>query len=335
MSTIEHSLDTLSSFLDKALERYWGDSEEEQGVPSWHVDRGEPGQSGDQVVSTIQDSVSADEEAWSEAEQAFEAGVVLAGIVTGWNRGGLLVRWNGLQAFVPISQLKKVPIFQSDESRDEALARWVGEELDLRVIEMDRARNRLVLSERATLWGPKDGTMLLQEISPGQVRKGYVSNLCDFGAFVDLGGVDGLVHISELSWGRVNHPREVLHIGGEVQVYVLEVDRESRRIALSLKRLTPNPWVTVEAKYYVGQVTRATITNVVDFGAFAQLEEGVEGLVHVSEMSGEKVSHPSALISEGDRVLVRILRIDSAHHRLGLSMRRALVPQDTAEQESY
>ena len=162
-----------------------------------------------------------------------------------------------------------------------------------------------------------------------------MSNLCDFGAFVDLGGVDGLVHISELSWGRVNHPREVLRIGEEVKVYVLEVDRQSRRVALSLKRLSPNPWLTVESKYYVGQVTRATITNVVDFGAFAQLEEGVEGLVHVSEMSGDLLTHPSALVSEGDRVLVRILRIDSGHHRLGLSMRRALAPHDGVEPESF
>ena len=335
MSTTEHSLDTLSSFLDNALDRYSGEPDTEERDPSDREEHQEHALGVGHPDPSILIPAPAVEAAWDEAERAFEAGLVLEGIVTGWNRGGLLVRWSGLQAFVPISQLKEVPVFESDEPRDEALARWVGEELDLRVIELDRARNRVVLSERATLWGPRDGTKLLEEVSPGQVRQGYVSNLCDFGAFVDLGGVDGLVHISELSWGRVNHPREVLRIGQKVQVHVLEVDRQSRRVALSLKRLSPNPWLTVDSRYWVGQVTRATITNVVDFGAFAQLEEGVEGLVHVSEMSGDLLTHPSALVSEGDRVLVRILRIDSGHHRLGLSMRRALAPHDGVEPESF
>jgi len=247
--------------------------------------------------------------------------------VTGWNRGGLLIRWHELQGFVPISQLRQVPLFPTEELRDETLARWVGEELALRVIELDRSRNRLVFSERATLWGPRDGERVLEGIEPGQVIEGSVSNLCDFGAFVDLGGIDGLVHISELSWGRVNHPRQILRIGQEIRAYVLGVDREHKRIALSLKRLKPNPWIEIENKYYVGQVTRATVTNVVDFGVFAQIDEGIEGLIHISELAEEAVPHPGDVLSVGDTVEVRILRIDSENHRLGLSMRQVAAPR--------
>ncbi|MCD6518480.1 MAG: S1 RNA-binding domain-containing protein [Anaerolineae bacterium] len=302
-----HSLETLARFLEQARQRYRFSS-------SWVPSQAKP--------ANARLGAAALEESWAEAERVFREGEVVEGIVTGWNRGGLLVRWNKLQGFIPVSQLKQVPLFEDDESRDEELARWVGEELPLKIIELDRSRNRLVFSERATIWGPKDGERLLQEIAPGQVRRGYVSNLCDFGAFVDLGGIDGLIHISELSWGRVAHPRELLQLGQEVEVYVLNVDRENGRIGLSLKQLQPNPWKIVEAKYQVGQIVRATITNVVDFGAFAQIEEGLEGLVHISELSTSKVSHPSEVVQVGDQVLVRILRIDSEHHRLGLSMRQ-------------
>ena len=251
--------------------------------------------------------------------------------MAGWNRGGLLVRWDRLQGFVPTSQLSDIPVFEDDELRDEKLASWVGEVLRLRVIELDRSRNRLVLSERATAWGPKDGERLMSVITPGETRVGYVSNICDFGAFVDLGGIDGLIHISELSWGRVTHPGELLSIGQRVEVSVLAVDKENGRVALSTKRLRPNPWATVDERYGVGQTTEAIVTNVVDFGAFAQLEEGLEGLIHISEMSEAQVEHPSDVVSSGDHVLVRILRIDSANHRLGLSMTQAHA--DDADEE--
>ena len=258
---------------------------------------------------------------WDDAHRIFTSGECIRAIVTGWNRGGLLVRWQQLQGFVPVSQLKEIPLFEDDAARDDELARWVGEELYLRVIELDPSRNRLVFSERATIWSPDQGDRLLEDIGLGQVRSGYVSNLCDFGAFVDLGGVDGLIHISELSWGRVNHPREILKLGEQVEAFVLSVDKEKRRIALSLKRLQPNPWVVVERTHYVGQVIAATITNIVEFGAFAQIDEGLEGLIHISELCEEQVHEPSEVVSVGDRVKVRILRIDSAGHRLGLSMR--------------
>jgi len=268
-----------------------------------------------QPVSSLLDK------AWAEAQKIFDAGEVVSATVTGWNRGGLLVRWDRLQGFVPASQLADVPIFDDDASREEKLSRWVGKQVSLKVIELDRSRNRLVFSERATRWGARDGEHVLEELSPGDVCPGVVSNICDFGAFVDLGGVDGLVHLSELSWGRVTHPREILSIGDQVQVYVMSVDRDRRRVALSLKRMQPDPWTVVEQRYKVGEELDAHITNIVGFGAFAQIEEGLEGLIHLSEISAHHLEHPSEVVSPGQIVRVRILRIDSVNHRLGLSMR--------------
>lgn len=330
MTTSTHSLESLSDFLEVARHRY----QSSNGQSSRPADLQEPAapppetrdHAGTAPVPTGSTGLDA---AWERAARIFREGQVVSGIVTGWNRGGLLVRWDDLQGFVPASQLKEVPVFESAEARDEKLARWVGEELQLKVIELDRGRNRLVFSERATVWGPKDGERLLQGITPGETRRGQVSNLVDFGAFVDLGGVDGLIHLSELSWSRISHPREILKIGDPVEVYVISVDRDHHRIALSLKRTQPDPWTVVDGKYTVGQTLNATITNVVDFGAFAQIEDGLEGLIHISELSDSKVVHPSQVVNQGDEVTVRILRIDSAGHRIALTMRQA----EEAEEE--
>lgn len=327
MIVSQHSLESLANFLEEASRRYKALMEQykpdSSPAATWH----NPAEhAADDFLATHhphrQPSPEIDA-AWESALRIFKEGQTVRGIVTGWNRGGLLVRWNELQGFVPASQLKEVPVFESDEGREEQLAHWVGEELPLKVIELDRGRNRLVFSERATLWGPKDGERLLNEIQPGDVRYGYVSNLCDFGAFIDLGGIDGLVHISELSWGRIDHPRELLSIGQRVKVSVLSVDRTNHRIALSLKRLQTDPWTLVDSKYHVGQIVEATITNIVDFGAFARIEDGLEGLIHISEISQTKVSHPGDVLRTGDKVHVRILQIDGANHRLGLSIRQA------------
>lgn len=258
---------------------------------------------------------------WDNAQAVFDRGDIVRGVVTGWNRGGLLVRWEHLQGFVPASQMSDVSILGEDDDRESKLARWVGRDLDLKIIELDRTRNRLVFSERATRWGPRDGDRVLAEVEAGQTREGTVSNLCDFGAFVDLGGIDGLVHLSELSWRRVNHPSDVLSIGERVQVRVIGVDRDRRRIALSIKQLKPNPWDMVDRKYQLDQVIDATVTNVVDFGIFAQIEEGLEGLVHVSEMPEPGSAVPAEVVGVGQRIRVRIIRIDSDNQRLGLSMR--------------
>ncbi len=317
MDPSAYSLESLSRYLTEASRRT---ASEEPERPN--PEEATPPPPAEQTAAPEQSRPSAAlDAAWGNAQLAFCEGRVVSGVVTGWNRGGLLVRWRELQGFVPASQLKEVPLFDDPDQREGSLARWIGEELHLKVIELDRSRNRLVFSERATLWGPKDGDEVLEQIIPGEVRGGQVSNICDFGVFVDLGGVDGLIHLSELSWGRVSHPRDVLTIGEHVDAYVISVDKDARRIALSLKRLKPDPWSVVDQKYRPGEVITATITNIVAFGAFAQLEEGLEGLVHISEISEIKVSHPAEVVQPGDRVQVRILRIDSACHRLGLSMR--------------
>lgn len=326
MIASQHSLESLANFLEEALRRYKALMEQYKPDPLsaevWHHPAEHLTDDFPAAHHPYRQPSPEIDAAWESASRIFKEGQTVRGIVTGWNRGGLLVRWNELQGFVPASQLKEVPVFENDEAREEQLAHWVGEELALKVIELDRGRNRLVFSERATLWGPKDGERLLNEIQPGDVRYGYVSNLCDFGAFIDLGGIDGLVHISELSWGRIDHPRELLSIGQRVKVSVLNVDRANHRIALSLKRLQTDPWTLVDSKYHVGQIVEATITNIVDFGAFARIEEGLEGLIHISEISQAKISHPGDVLHLGDKVRVRILQIDGANHRLGLSIRQ-------------
>ncbi|MGC9360817.1 MAG: 30S ribosomal protein S1 [Anaerolineae bacterium] len=258
---------------------------------------------------------------WDDAQQVFDRGDVVSAQVTGWNRGGLLVRWGHLQGFVPASQMSDVKILSEEDNREAELARWVGEDLELKIIELDATRNRLVFSQRATRWGPREGDRVLAEVEPGQIREGTVSNLCDFGAFVDLGGIDGLVHLSELSWRRVNHPCDMLEIGERVRVRIIGVDRDRRRIALSIKQLRPNPWDMVDQKYELDQVIEARVTNVVEFGVFAQIEEGLEGLVHVSEMPESHDAGPAEIVRVGEQIRVRIIRIDSDNQRLGLSMR--------------
>ncbi|HPL29159.1 MAG TPA: S1 RNA-binding domain-containing protein, partial [Anaerolineae bacterium] len=185
-------------------------------------------------------------------------------------------------------------------------------------------RNRLILSERAAAreWRREQKEKLLSELQENEVRTGIVSSLCDFGAFVDLGGADGLIHLSELSWGRVAHPREVLSVGDEVQVYVLHIDRERRRIALSLKRLQPEPWSQIDERYEIGQLVQGTITKITNFGAFARLDGDVEGLIHISELSDQRIGHPREVVQEGQTLDLRVIRIDSARKRIGLSLRR-------------
>lgn len=247
---------------------------------------------------------------------------VLELAVVGFNRGGLLVEWRSLRGFVPASQLVSFP--QDTAATDQrrlSLGERVGETLQLRIIELNAEKNRLIFSERAAQ--VKSGTReeLLRRLKPGDHATGIITNLCDFGAFVDLGGVEGLVHISELSWGRVGHPADMLERGQEIQVYVLEVDDNTSRIALSLKRLHPDPWATVGHRYRIGEVVEGRITNVVDFGAFACIEDGLEGLIHFSELAEGHFLHPRNVVEEGDVVRARILSIDGRNRRLGLSLR--------------
>ncbi len=259
---------------------------------------------------------------WHTISHIMQNDEILELIVVGFNRGGLLVEWRSLRGFVPASQLVSFP--QDGAANDQrrlSLGERVGESLQLRIIELNAEKNRLIFSERAAQ--VKSGTReeLLRRLKPGDHTSGIITNLCDFGAFVDLGGVEGLVHISELSWGRVGHPADILERGQQIQVYVLEVDDNTSRIALSLKRLHPDPWATVGQRYRIGEIVEGRITNVVDFGAFACIEEGLEGLIHFSELAEGHFLHPRNVVDEGDVIRARILSIDGRNRRLGLSLR--------------
>jgi small subunit ribosomal protein S1 len=258
---------------------------------------------------------------WSHARQIYERDETVSLIVTGYNRGGLLVEGGDMQGFVPISHLVNLPCEKSEEEKDRLLGRYVESVLVLKVIECDPSRGRVVFSERAAQSEPGRRTALLDMLQPGERVWGLVTNITDFGVFVDLGGLEGLVHVSELSWGRVRHPADMVRVGDRIQVYIISVDRERLRVALSLKRLIANPWETAEERYFPGQVVEAEVTTVMPFGAFARLEDGLDGLIHISEMaSPEGNVRPEESIHEGLRVMVRILQVEASRQRLGLSL---------------
>ncbi|HEX6818637.1 MAG TPA: S1 RNA-binding domain-containing protein, partial [Ktedonobacterales bacterium] len=265
------------------------------------------------------------ERQWRVAQEQYERGELLEAEVIDHNKGGLIVNLEGIRGFVPISQilnLKREDTADNQETQNK-LQSMVGRKLQLKIIEINRNRNRLILSERLAVqeWRAKRREELLNELLVGEVRKGVVSNLSNFGAFVDLGGADGLVHISQLAWSRVNHPSEVLKVGQEVEVQVLSVDKEKKKIALSIKRAEVDPWTTVETRYHVNQLVHGTVTKIAPFGAFARIEDGVEGLIHLSELPPGQ-QDPKAVLKEGQDVTVRILRIDADRRRLGLSIRQ-------------
>lgn len=260
---------------------------------------------------------------WAYAHHLHEVDTPVELLVTGFNRGGLLVGLKSLRGFVPASHLVDLPVHQSDEERRAALSGMVGRTLRLKVIEYDRSKGRVVLSQRAALARAGSRTALLDRLKPGEVVTGVVTNLTDFGVFVDLGGLEGLVHVSEVSWSRVNHPRDVLTIQQAIDVQVLSIDRDQARVALSLKRCRPDPWKTVAERYAIGQMVSGVITNVVNFGAFISVEDGLEGLIHVSELAEGHFLHPRNVVQEGETVQARIIHIDPPNRRLSLSLRAA------------
>ncbi len=288
---------------------------------------------GDVIVSL---NMARTMEDWRKAERLFEEGGVHEGTVSGYNKGGLLVYFGQIRGFVPASQLSGLSRRSSHEDRMATLSKMEGQQLLLKVIEVDRQRRRLIFSERAASreWREKRKEELLNDLQEGDIRSGTVRNLCEFGAFVDLGGADGLIHISELSWRRVKHAREVLRVGEEVEVYVLRVDRERKRIGLSLKRLQPDPWHVAEEKYEVGQIVKGVVTNIVDFGAFARIEDGIEGLIHVSELSDGDFA-PRDLVKEGEELYVKILSIDAHRQRMGLSLKQAPSREEVEGDEAW
>src|SRR5213595_210980 len=255
------------------------------------------------------------ERAWRRIEAAQESGDPIPGSVIEVVKGGLIIDL-GVRGFLPASlvDIRRVP----------NLDEFMGQQLEAKVIELNRSRNNVVLSRRAVLEEERKEVreQILGRLQPGMVVEGKISNIVDFGAFVDLEGIDGLIHIYELSWSHVNHPSEILSIGDQVMVKVLDIDRDRQRISLGLKQTQEDPWQRVVDTYNIGDELEGNVTKVVTFGAFVEIMDGVEGLVHISELAQHHVENPRELVQQGDVVRVKILEIDSERRRLSLSIKR-------------
>jgi len=258
---------------------------------------------------------------WDYALQLLHNDQVTSLTVTGCNRGGLLVEGNSLCGFIPCSHLIGIPARVDDDKKDTFLKEYLGKVIELKIIECVPDEGKLVFSERAAQAGTGKRTILFSSLQPNQRVKGMVTNITDFGVFIDLGGVEGLIHISELSWGRVTHPGQILSLNQSVEVMVLEVIPERCRVALSLKRLMDNPWETAEQRYPANTIVPAQITAIVPYGAFARLEEGLEGLIHISEIPLPPKTDVRNVLKAGQDVDVRVLQVDADRQRLGLSLK--------------
>lgn len=270
-------------------------------------------------------SKAVEEEDWLKAQELLDSQEVYKGNIIGYNRGGVLMMFGQVRGFIPASQLSNHRRTK-EKSGDEGLQNLVGQTVTVKVIEVDRSRNRLILSEKAAMKEIKAAQRqeLLGDLEEGEIRDGRIVNLADFGAFVDIGGIEGLVHLSELSWKRVNHPADLVEVGDEVQVFILSVDEERGRVALSLKRLEPDPWTKVDELYKEGELVEVTITKLTKYGAFARLDDdySLEGLIHISELSNDHVDLPQEIIETGQVVSARIIRVDSDRRQLGLSLKQ-------------
>lgn len=279
-------------------------------------------QNGNLVLSYVRARESQD---WIKADELRDSKEMFHSSIIGFNKGGLIVPMGGLRGFVPASQISLSR--RAGMKGDTPEQRWqemVGQEIDVCVIEVDRERRRLILSERAASSETRETIKerVIDELNEGDVRRGRVTSLADFGAFVNINGADGLVHLSEISWDRIQHPSEVLKVGQEVDVKVISVDRDKRRIGLSIRQLQDDPWSRQISEYEVGQLVEGTITRLTKFGAFARLKDDLEGLIHISEISEKRIEHPKEVLHEGDVITLRIIKIDPTNHRVGLSLRR-------------
>ncbi|KUK97208.1 MAG: Putative 30S ribosomal protein S1 [Anaerolineaceae bacterium 46_22] len=317
------------------------DSIDDETVESWKV--------GDEIkvfVVTPEDSNgnlilsfnrALEEENWQTAEELLESNESFTSKIEGYNKGGLLVPLGTIRGFVPASQIglgRRLTI--TGNSPDERYSEMVGEEIEVCVIEVDRDRRRLILSERAASSETRDSIKerVIDELEEGEIRTGRVTSLADFGAFVNINGADGLVHLSELSWEHINHPSEVLEVGQEIKVKVISIDEDRKRIGLSIRRLKDDPWEDQIEALTEGQLVEGKITRLTNFGAFARLllddvEGDLEGLIHISEISERRIEHPKEVLKEGEVVTLRIIKIEEDTHRIGLSMRRVDSPAYT------
>lgn len=299
------------------------------------VDGAEKLQAGDTVKVMVLQPMTADghalvsldrargEEGWETLAERLESGEIFDAEVTGHNRGGVLVNVEGVNAFVPLSQIDSVRR-DSPEAVTE-LSSLVGQGIRLKVLELNRKRNRVILSERAAMaeWRKDQKERILDELQEGEIREGAVSSITDFGVFVDLGGADGLAHMTELTWERGKKARDLYSVGDSVKAYILKVDRETKKISLSLKRAHPEKWDATVDRYIIGQILIGRVTKLMNFGAFVRLDGPVEGLIHISELSNRRIQHPKDVVKEGDVVPVKLVRIEKDRHRLGLSLRQA------------
>jgi small subunit ribosomal protein S1 len=265
-----------------------------------------------------------EEKDWDDVEALLESGEAYQSKVVGYNKGGLIVPIGGLRGFVPASQISLLRRPGTNENPEQRYARAVGDPMKVRVIEVDRARRRLILSERLALQETRETLKdrLLDELAEGDVRTGRVTSLAEFGAFVNIDGADGLVHLSEISWERLQHPNEVLKVGDEVKVKVISVDRDRKRIGLSIRQLQQDPWLQKVGDLKEGMLIEGTITHLTKFGAFARIGDDLEGLIHVSELSEQRIGHPKEVVKEGDVLTLRVIKIDPERRRIGLSRRK-------------
>jgi small subunit ribosomal protein S1 len=274
------------------------------------------------------------ERKWRAMQEQFEAGVIIEAPVIDHNKGGLIVDC-GIRGFVPISQIVDFPRRpQNDQPRDaaqeiaEKLQPFVGRKLRLKILEVNRKANRLILSEKVALYEERREKRdeLFSSLQVGQKVSGTVRSIAPFGVFIDLGGIDGLVHKSELSWNKVNNPEAGYKVGDEVEAEVIDINHERGRISLSIRRLQPDPWHSTVADFNVGDIIDGTVTKLVNFGAFVRVRDGLEGLIHISELSHQRVAHPGDVVHEGQQLKLKIISLDSERHRLGLSLKQAEEP---------
>ena len=263
------------------------------------------------------------EEGWEILAGRLESGETFTAEIVGHNRGGVLANVEGVNAFIPLSQIDSIRRDNPDAAN--ALATLVGKEVRLKVIELNRRKNRAILSERAAMteWRREQKERIIQELQEGEIREGRVSSITDFGVFIDLGGADGLAHLTELTWERGKKAKDLYKVDDEVKAYVLRVDREARKISLSLKRAHPEEWDSAVDRFVIGQVLIGRVTKLMPFGAFVRLDGPIEGLVHISEITNRRIQHPKEVLEEGNVVPVKLVRIEKDRHRLGLSLRQA------------
>jgi small subunit ribosomal protein S1 len=284
------------------------------------------------------------EEGWRDIQKLMDQDEPVDGVIVGFNRGGCILEVASVQGFVPMSQLITISrdLFKHESpepgaasvSEDSVGKDLIGKTLTVKVLEVNRSRNRAIFSERSAMQEQRDEQKaeLIKKLEEGEVRKGIVTGISNFGAFVDLGGADGLIHISEMSWSMVGSPEDLVKVGEELDVYVLRIDRETMKIALSLRRLQPEPWETIFERYQVGDVVDATVTKIANFGAFARLEDSIEGLIHITELSDAVITNPNEVVGEGQEIKVKILKIEIERKRLGLSLKQT---SETLPPEGY